>query len=562
MGDERKTETSVAEPEAVGRSAAAGKAAGVVGDAVGTFLDRPAGGLVVAALAAVILAAPAWLFADDLRYYTLGGDECVYIADSRSWSVTEANLLKPHNTHVVPIFRLWTFALVALAGRLENLPAVIGAAAYIGLLAPMLAVGHLAARESGRTAVGLAAMAGLGLTTLVQTTVVWYAAGQALWAGAAIVLTVILAREWSLKGSGWRLGLTALAALAAPAIWSGGLVAGPAAIAYLSARSPTRPRGRAPALGLALAGVTAVALLLVLTLARRMITGTGIIWERHPELWPRLVQALLHSVQAVVEALVFGNLGLDLTTAPAQASVILLALIGIWAWSRGGPGRVNPLEASGATIVLGSYYLVYFFRGNLPFSSVRPVAWYHAIPQVGAVIFAAGWWVGLRPTVPGAPARLTWRQALGVLGLVVLLVQMQAPHVERTLIQGAPAMTASEVRQFPIPELQRLRAIYFKEHERDRQVRALARLDKAEPLIRRLGAGPVALHHVFGRVLVPGVPEYQLSSDAFRLLVLPPDDPNSSPDPVRLRAALGDLLRPESEPRPIWLDPGDPWPPR
>ncbi|GAC1467023.1 MAG: hypothetical protein NVSMB9_08160 [Isosphaeraceae bacterium] len=521
------------------------------------WLDRPAGRWGVAVVVAVVLAAPGWLMADELRYFTLGGDDFGYIADALDGATLRANLFRPHNTHVVPIFRLWTYALVVFAGRRANFPDVFLAASYLGLVATMLLVGRLAAREGGRTAVGLVAMAMLGVSTVVRPSVSWYSAGQALWAGAAVVVALLLVREWSEKGGGWRLCLVVLALLAAPAVWSGGLIAGPAAIAYLYVKDPGR--FRRPALGLA--AVSAGAVLAVTFLSRRQIQENPPVWERHPELWPRPIQSVFHTAQAIVEALVLGNLGLDAVTNHWQAIVLVLALGALWAWSRGGWRGVNPLEAAGATVVVGSYLLVYAFRGHFSWSSLRPLLWYHAIPQVGAVLFVAGWWRALWPTDPRGSSRLNRRELLLVLGLVGVLCVIQAPRAERELIAAAPPLTGSETRRFPIAGLQRLRAIYFRSEMQDRQLRAFARLDRADRVVARLGTGAGTLRRVFGRVLVPGIPENQIGTDVFSLLRLPADDPSALDDPARLHAALDELIRPEPRPRPPWLDPGDPWPP-
>ena len=520
-----------------------------------SWLRKPAGVWVLAALAVLVLAAPAWLMADDFRSFALNDDDFVYIAYSRDWPTTWANLLTPCSTHIVPLYRLGTWILVAASGRLRYMPAVLGAASYFGLVVTMCATGVLVARETGQTALGLAAMAIVGVSTVVQGAATWYAAGQAVWAGAAIVVTILLARGWSLRGGGWRLGLTALAALAAPAVWTGGLLAGPAALAYLCARDPSRIRGPL----LALTGAALGAIFFILVLARRMIVATPMIWEQHKELWPRPIQAVLHVAQAVAESLVFGNLGLDVITTPLQAIVLVLGLAGLWAWSRGGPRRVNPLEAAGATVVVGSYFLVYVFRGNLPFSSLRPVTWYNAIPQVGAVLFAAGWWAGLRPAAQGP---LTRRGALVVAGVVVVMALIQAPRAERRLIQGAPPLTPSEARRFLIPLLQRLRALLLKAEHHERQVRALARLEKVQSLAWQLNAGRRTLRGAFGRQLVPGLTAQQDLADAIDLLVLPPDDRSSPPDPARLHDALDDLLRPDLDFRPAWISPDEHWPPK
>ena len=62
----------------------------------------------------------------------------------------------------------------------------------------MLAVGSLVYRETGRTATGLAAMALVGISTVTYPAVTWFSASQvSLWAGAAIVITVAFARNWS-----------------------------------------------------------------------------------------------------------------------------------------------------------------------------------------------------------------------------------------------------------------------------------------------------------------------------------------------------------------------------
>ena len=340
---------------------------------VETRLDRQAGRWVLLSLLAVILVTPAWMLLDELGCFALLGDDFAYIAYSRQWPITWRNLLTPHNTHIVPIFRIWTFGLVALAGHLENLPTVFAAASYLGLVMAMLAVGGLTALETRRPALGLTAMAILGISTVTHPLVTWYSAGQALWAGTGAVATILLAREWSLKGGRWRLGLVALGALAAPAIWTGGLVAGPAAIAYLRAKD--RSRSRTPAAILAAVTISWILFLLLLILAHRQISEPTIIWEQHSELWPRPIQAVLHTAQAIIEALVLGNLGLDAITTPAQALALTLDLIALWALSRRGRGRANPLETSGVTMLpFGSFLLIYTFRGNLPYSSLRTSA--------------------------------------------------------------------------------------------------------------------------------------------------------------------------------------------
>jgi hypothetical protein len=536
-----------------------------IGPGVRRWLGAPAGRWVTAAMVVLVLAAPGWLMADELEGFTLNDDDFVYIAYSRDWPTTWANLLTPCSTHIVPLYRLWTWVLVAVAGRLHELPTVFGAATYLALAATMAVTGVLVARETGRTAAALAAMAVLGVSSVVERAATWYAAAQALWAGAAIVVTLLLARAWSRReGPAW-LALTALVAFAAPAVWTGGLLAGPAAVAYLWARDRTRVRRPLLALG----AVGAVAFSLILVLARGKIRGTPMIWEHHGDVvLPRPIQGVLHVAQAIAETLVFANLGLDVTTTPRQAAILVLGLATLWAWSRRRPGRppILPLEAAGATIVLGSYYLVYVFRGNLPFSSLRPVTWYSAIPQVGAVLFAAGWWAGLRPAA-GTPATaetagaLTRGGALAVAASVAAMGLLQAPRVDRQFVQDAPALVPSERDSFKTPQMLRYREKYLKDALRKRQVRALGRLDHVEELARRMHVGRQTLRQEYGRKLIPGLTAKQDLADALDLLRLPPDDPATKPNLRRLHATLDDLLSPEPEFRPVWLPEDEHWPP-
>src|SRR5262245_28466597 len=101
-------------------------------------LDRPAGRAVTVGLAALLLAAPAWVMADPLPRFTLFGDDFIFIALARETPTLLDTLLEPHNTHVVPLFRLWTYLIAGLSGSLERMPVVFGAAAYLALVTLML----------------------------------------------------------------------------------------------------------------------------------------------------------------------------------------------------------------------------------------------------------------------------------------------------------------------------------------------------------------------------------------------------------------------------------------
>ena len=93
-------------------------------------------------LGLLICAAPALLWGQALRSYFLHLDDFVYLSGSRTGQALLANLLRPHNAHVVPLFRIETFLLARLAGSLRQLPAVLGLACYLTLLSAMIATGY------------------------------------------------------------------------------------------------------------------------------------------------------------------------------------------------------------------------------------------------------------------------------------------------------------------------------------------------------------------------------------------------------------------------------------
>jgi hypothetical protein len=524
-------------------------------------LQRPAPRPVVALLALAILAAPAWLMWDSLEYYALYGDDFWYISEGRDASTLTRYLLEPHNTHIVPLFRLWTFALMEAAGRMARWQSVFAVGAYLPVILAMLGVGHLVARERRSRTLGLAAMVLLGVTTTLEPAVAWFSAGQALGSGVAIVAALIAARAWRERG-GW-IHLVGLftAVLAAPLLWSGGLAAGPAVAAFLAVEK----RRACRRLAWIVLVPTLVSALAIVVLSQRPLTRTKIIHEVHPDLWPRPIQAVLHTTQAIPEVLVIGNLGLDAETTPAQGLVLTIALLLAWArswWRKGGP---TPLAVAGASVVLFSYLMVYYFRGNLPFAThMRPLRWYHAVPQVGAVLFALGW--GPRAESSKAESRVARPTNLGLIAVLALLVSMLALHVprhQRRMIEAAPPVTEFEyeVTNFRTPWLQYLRARYFAEQHAARQRRALARLDLAEVRAASEGIGRDALKDAFGAVFVPGMPKVAEAYNAIDLFRLPARGrPASVPD---LRREFGEWLAPEPEPRPDWLlsHPQAPWPP-
>jgi len=545
----------------------------------------PAGSLAVAAL---VLAAPLWLWADPPDGYhprdgvvalvgRLGPlaepfgrtylflDDFDYVAKSRTPADLSRHLWTPHNTHVVPLFRLWTFAWVRAAGSLEALPPWLGLAAYLGYLAATLLVGLVVARETGRAVVGLAAMAGFGVSALLNPAVAWYSASQAVAAGAGVLAALAAAQAWRARGGLWRMAAAAALTAAAPLLWSGGYVAGPALAAYLWADG--RPRCRRAAAVPPLASALTASLALATAGARIAAAENfhGRPLSRAADPW----QGALSTAQGVVEILVLRNLGLAATTTPAQAVALGLLFAGLWAWSRGrrpGQGRLarfapNPLEAAGGVTAVLGFGLVYTARGYFTFDNLRDLSWYQAIPQVGAVLFAAGWWSGRGGAgLPAGVAAPTRGGLAAVAAGVALALVLQTPRVRARVEGGAAPLLAAERLMFPTPMFVRLRERYLETARVAWQRRFLARLDRAEASARELGLGREAVRRGVGRVFGPGMPPDVPQIDGVNLLALPESAPRID-GPALARARLAPLLQPEPEPRPRWLRPADPWPP-
>ena len=258
---------------------------------------------------------PAYVARDPLSTYCLFGDDIAYVAASRNWQRTMSSLFQPHNTHIVPAWRLLTWALVAGAGSLERLPVVFAVASYSVLVAVMLLTGRLVARETGRTSLGLAAMVAVGTTSLMLTPAIWYSAGQPLWAGLGILAALWYAQVYRRSGSAPALVLAAISATVAGWFWAAGHLAGPVAAVYLWVDG--RRRCRWAALALLLATIAAITLTLALGGSR--IDSTISFHGRTVAQAARPLQGIFHTGQSIPENLIFCNIGLSVRTTPAKA---------------------------------------------------------------------------------------------------------------------------------------------------------------------------------------------------------------------------------------------------
>jgi hypothetical protein len=195
--------------------------------------------------------------------------------------------------------------------------------------------------------------------------------------------------------------------------------------------------------------------------------------------------------------------------------------------------------------VVGSYLIEWSFRGYLPFSSLRGVVpWYDTIPQLGAVLFLAGWWA-LR-TADVAPQRdqLTIRSATLVVLFAVAMSILHKPRVDALFVEGVATMSPVEQGRFPTVELQKLRADYLADQYARWQRRHLRRMDHAQVTARRLGIGRREISETFGRVDLPELPKVY---DGVPMLDLPWSGTERNPDVIR-RALSADFAK---EPEPV-----------
>jgi hypothetical protein len=590
-------------------------------------LGRPVGRVGLVLLFLWVVTAPAVLFYDPAtfsplrrghidrgprEFYQLFSDDAAYVAASRTWDRTMANLLVPHNTHIVPAWRVVTWGLVACAGNFRRLPEVLAVTSYGILVAVMLMAGRLVARETGRIGAGLAATSMVGTTSLMLSPASWYSAGQPLWAALGILATLWYAQSYRRGGRWPSLALVALSAAVAGGFWSAGHLAGPVAAVYLWLDGRRRCR-LAAAVPLA---ATAAAVVLMLSMATRPIDSTISFHGRTVREAANPIQGAITTSQAIPENLIFANLGLVAETTPIQGIVLTLGLILFWAscrWRRypespasrsdgpaarapapassrsAMPGRpvgrpswptfaFNPLECAGAAIVLGCYLLEWTFRGYFEYQNLRTlspyaiVPWYDVLPQIGAVLFAIGWWSGPRRPAGPIPAKADRRTtptpptragALGLALLTLALIVLNRPRVDAMIRGTCPPLVGSEHEKFKITRLQTMRANMILSYRVEWQRKYLVRMDKAEQIARRLGIGQDGIRAAFGYLFIPGSTGRLLLAqrelyDVAAMLDLPPR--GRPVDPAAIRAALGDYLNPEPEPRPQWLEPGDKWP--
>jgi hypothetical protein len=487
-------------------------------------------GLPACILLACLIAYTAWtLFEIPLRYYRLHSDDFKYFADARTLERAFANLYTPHNTHIVPAWRILCGLIATWAGSLANLPHRLAITTFSILVFVMLQVAWLVTRESRSQFAGLFAMAATGISWLMDSAATWFSAGQTLWAAAGILLTLQFTQSYRLKGGAWKLAGAALGAWLAGSFWTIGHIAGPVAAIDLWAdgRKSSRRAACIPFLASILTAASALAL------GGSKIDATISFHGRTSEEALNIPMGLSHTLQSIPETLVIGNLGLKAPTTPSQGALLaaLLALLWLFSWRTHGP--FAPLGFAGAALVVSAYAIEWSFRGYLPFTSLRGVVrWYDTIPHIGFILAIAGWWARSRSTIQRIePLRLG--QALALALIILALPILHRPRTEELLFERVPAMDPVEAEYYLTQDLQRRRAIALCEQFSIWQINHLRKLDQAEALARRLGLGLAELHAAFGKLKAPECPDVY---DAARLLALP--EHSDSPNPPLPRLAF------------------------
>ena len=401
----------------------------------------------VLVFALAICAISYWLWRIPLDWYLMKLDDFDYLDRSRSVAVLSRHLFTPHYGHVVPLFRLETYLLFKLAGSLEALPYVLGWASFATLVLATLLSGHVVAHETGRPDRGVAAMAAVGFSSVWGAATNWYSASQALACGTMILAMLAALQLWRVRGDRWPLLLGLLATMAAPLFWTVGYIAGLVGAAYLLADGRRRFR-RAAILPLSVSVATCVLVRWVLV----RFSADAAIWAKPRPMDEVYVgPAITHAAQALCEFLL-KNLGLDASTTDSQAIVIVPILAGLWFWTRGrfDPDgartwpRINPLEAAGAVMMaasLGDDLLGPGYDNGI--RGVRLSGWYDVIPDLGAVLFAVGWWAGPLESPPPRVMKCPERRDMLVTVLIcAVILVLQMPRVERVIFRyhglGAP----------------------------------------------------------------------------------------------------------------------------
>ena len=253
-------------------------------------------------------------------------------------------------------------------------------------------------------------MVGGGDDSVMASPTCWYSAGQTLWAGFGILATLWYAQCWRRSRLNARAptgrGLGQLAGW----FWTIGHLAGPVAAVYLwltagdDAGWPPRCPMAATVLGVARGAALG---------GGKIDSTVSFHGREHAAQAAGPLAGFVHTAQAIPENLILANLGLKAQTTAAPGELVISLDFGrSWAASQRAAGRgIASVQSAGMhrvwpwfsepTWSSGRCGAIFRFRSLRTINLGMIVPWYDVVPQIGAVLFVAGW---CRPGPRGEPA--------------------------------------------------------------------------------------------------------------------------------------------------------------
>jgi hypothetical protein len=424
-------------------------------------------------------------------------DDFPFLIESRDLPATWHNAFTPHNAHVVPAFRFLTALARHAAGPCAAWPITLAWAAWLGLALCALLAARLVLRETASPTRALLAGSLILLSSTLEPVAAWWAGSQVTWCGAAILAALASALAYSRTGRSRWLVACVLSALLAPWVWSGGYLAWlaiPLALLADPLTPPNRKHRRTclAALALALLAAAGVHLLAIGSHSPELSAPAGPSW------FLRAARVPINTTHALCEGLLLPNLGLDASLdLPFALGLLLIAACMLLASAKTLPLQRTPLALAGTALILGGYVLVYAFRSDLGWPALRPIVWYHGLPQIGLVLLLIGGWKRPPKPLPDSVPRPAPARSLALLALIVPMgfawLALQDLRIARiwtseadTLADRIPAPVAETAARMPTP----LRAETIQRAYARAQLLALRKLDIAQILVDRHANGP------------------------------------------------------------------------
>jgi hypothetical protein len=363
-----------------------------------------------------------------LLYPMIMFDDFEIIAKSFTWRAAQSNLWVPANEHAMPLGRLSTWALLQLAPSATAIPRVVDLQGPLALLAGIVLLYVLVARELEHPFYGLVAAALFGISAVYHQAVTWFAAGFSILALDTILLALLAAQQWRQTAKWSYLVLCVVACALAPPWFASGILAGPICCLYLIGNR-NRPRT-----ALVLTPVLGTAAFLAISLP---VTARTIMHLEHYgqktafEAFDVRVGAR-NTCRAVADNLIPATFGFYDVHFPIWAVIGILvfgAAFLAWWWR---PAQQRGFLYAGLALIVLSYLLVYSARADWDDGgyNLSNAGWsrYHLLAQLGLVLVVCGvlpYWKNRfeRDAAPGALSdRERW--ALGLLILFQLITQL------------------------------------------------------------------------------------------------------------------------------------------